>query len=139
MNLLVSVSLEDLIRVVMARLGSLPWVLHPSGPAPMNRAAGRRPPANLSSVPRGVEDYKICLSVTVTREHHFVFGGETCVVTNDLKYSQHMVVRAVPLPSMVKASIDVVPAPITTHEVFRAAILLIRERSKDRVVCDPKY
>ena len=45
-----------------------------------------------------------------------------------------MAVRAVPIPSMIKAGIGVVPGTITTHEVFLAATLRIREWSEHRIV-----
>jgi hypothetical protein len=84
-----------------------------------------------------VEDFEICASIALTREHHLEVGGETCVVINALERPQYIVVHAVPIPSMVKAAVDVVSATLTTHEVFFA--LLMCGRSEDRVVGDPKY
>jgi hypothetical protein len=76
--------------------------------------------------------------VARTREHHLEFGGETGVVTNALKRPQNMIVRALPIPSMIKAGICVVTGTITTHEVFLAAAFCIREWSENRIVGEPE-
>jgi hypothetical protein len=78
--------------------------------------------------------------VARTREHHLDCGGETGVLTNALDRPQNMVVRAVPIPSMTKVGIGVVPGTITTHEVFLEAALRIREWSEDTgLLVNPKY
>jgi hypothetical protein len=49
-----------------------------------------------------------------------------------------MVVRAVKILRMINAGVDMVPATLTTHEVFLAATLLIREGSEGLIVGEPE-
>ena len=81
-----------------------------------------------------VADFEIGAAVALTREHPFVRGDETSVVTNALQRPQYMVRCACPIRGMVEAGVDVVPGTFTTHEILLTGAWHVRKRSEGRVV-----
>jgi hypothetical protein len=75
-----------------------------------------------------VADFEIGTEVALAREHPFVSGGETSIVSNSIQRLQDMVVRAGPIRSMMEAGVDVVPGTFTTHEVLMAGAWHVRKR-----------